>query len=144
MITYKRALSVMIEQKNFQFLKHLQNQYVAVKISVSNILWQQDCLQYLILNLLLRFMVPSEGILTKYWRWKGDALSNDRASRIMKELLKDSVYYPQIMGKLLTAKKVRKHWTSTGLWWVDLIVCWRTKHLSIILGWDEAETGKAK
>ena len=143
MITYKRALSVMIEQKNFQFLKHLQNQYVAVKISVSNILWQQDCLQYLILNFLLRFMVLPEGILpifAKYWRWKGDALRNDRASRIMKELLKESVYYPQIMGKLLTAKKVKKtvHWSLVGR--LDSLLADKT----FVLGWDEAETGKAK
>ena len=38
---------------------------------------------------------------------KGDAMDNDRASRIMRQLLKENVYYPQIMGKLLTSKKVQ-------------------------------------
>ena len=73
--------------------------------------------------------------------YKGDAIRNDGASRIMKELLKESVYYPQIMGKLLTTKKVRLavRWSLVGR--LDRL---RREHLLIILGWDEAKTGKAK
>ena len=58
----------MIEQKNFQSQKHLQSQYVAVKILNSNILWPQDCLQYFI-NIFVDIYGAPEGILTKYWRW---------------------------------------------------------------------------
>ena len=83
---------------------------------------------------------PLKAHLQNIEAYKGDAIRNDGASRIMKELLKESVYYPQIMGKLLTAKKVKKtvQWSLVGR--LDSLLADKT----FVLGWDEAETGKAK
>ena len=78
-------------------------------------------LKHLTLGLLLahRLLSPLNEILKFI---TGDALSNDRASRIMKELLKENVYYPQIMGRLLATKKVLHifRWAPVTLAWLKL------------------------